>query len=273
MSMKKVTVTAPAFNGVIAGSTATGRISIGRTIHQYLLAYAGATLAQLDAIRVVLNGEIIWSVTELTKLDVLNQFDGRAAAAGTLVLDFERFGIRDRLLQEMTAIGTGHPEDERRIVNAFIEIDINAAAVAPVLSGRMIQSAARKSGTIKKMFEYTRTIGGAGVTEIDDLPLKTGSINKITFGNQAVLGITRVRAIKDGNVIFDRTDADNRQMQTDGVRVPQAGDVTVDPSEDGYGDEFLVVANVNDLRWELTTGAGGTLPITVEFLAPINNAG
>jgi len=81
--MPKTTRKAPSFEGVAAGQTATARLPIGRTYEQLLIPYSGATLTQLNELRIIANGEVIHRVTELTKLDSMNQFEGRAAANGT----------------------------------------------------------------------------------------------------------------------------------------------------------------------------------------------
>jgi len=275
MPLKKITVDLPAVQGVVAGSKATLRLPPSWTYHQVPVAYSGVTLAQINAIRLLINGEVAQTITEASKLDDMNQFDGRAAAGGTLIIDFERFGIRDRLLQELTAIGMGltPEEDPRHIKSAFLEFDIDAAAAAPVMSAKAIVSAPRPSGFITKRMEFARVSGGAGVVEISDIPLSVGQINRIFCGNDGVLGITNLRILKDRSVIFDRSKADNEQIQTDGVRVPQADYVVFDPSEDGFGDEWLVTDKIQDLRLEVTVGAAGALPITVEYLAPIVNIG
>jgi len=273
MPLKKINVDLPAIQGVVAGSKATLRLPPSWTYHQVPVAYSGVTLAQINAIRLMVNGEVAQTITEAAKLDSFNLFDGRAAAGGTLIIDFERFGLRDRLLQELTAIGTGLPpeQDPRSITSLYLEFDIDAAAAAPVMSAKAVVSAPRPSGYIIKRHEFPRVSSGAGLLTVSDLPLEMGQINRIFFGNHAVIGYTSFKVTKDNNVIFDRTVADNEQFQVDGVRVPQADLVAFDPSEDGFGDEWLVTDKIQNLRIDLQCGAAGAVPITVEYLAPIAN--
>ncbi len=104
----------PSFSGVGAGQTATCRLPIGLSYHNLLLTYSGATLAQLNEGRLVANGEVIQRLVELTKLDTFNQFEGRAAASGVIVLDFDRYNLNTRPARELTKIGTGDPNARTR---------------------------------------------------------------------------------------------------------------------------------------------------------------
>lgn len=255
----------PSFEGVAAGQTATCRLPIGRTYEQLLITYSGATLAQLNELRIIANGEVIHRVTELSKLDSMNQFEGRAAAGGVIIFDFNRFNMRTRAGEEFTALGTGQLDDPNKITTLSMEVDIDAAAVGPALSAKAVQSAPRAVGQIIKTRQYTYTAGAAGEFEISDLP-KGDSINKVYFGNDAVIGITKLVIERDNFIEFERTAAENSVIQTDGVRTPQAGYVVYDPTENGNGSENLSTAGVQDLRFRLTLTAAGQVPLTVETI-------
>jgi len=270
----KLTRKMPSFEGVAAGQTAVCKLPTGRTYHQLSVTYGGATLAQLDELRILANGEVIQRYVELTELDSVNQYEGRAAAGGVIMLDFDRYNLRTRDAEEITSLGTGLPrgdqpgQDPNPISTLTCEIDINAAAVAPTLSARAIQSLPRISGLVKKVRKYTYTAGAAGEFEIADIP-KRGIINKLVVGNHAVIGVTRIEIERDNFVIFDRTAAENIVIQTDGVRVPQAGYVVADPTEGGNGAEGFELGGVQDFRVRLTLTAGGSVPLIVETLEPI----
>ncbi|MCA1809383.1 MAG: major capsid protein P2, partial [Lentisphaerae bacterium] len=68
----------PSFEGVSAGSTATLRCPIGLSYDRLIIEYAGMTLAQMGEIRVVGNGKPFMRFDSGTRLDQLNQFNGRA---------------------------------------------------------------------------------------------------------------------------------------------------------------------------------------------------
>ena len=261
----------PSFEGVAAGQTATLRLPTGRTYHQLLVSYAGATLAQLNAVRLIANGEVIQKITELAKLDILNQFEGRAAAGGVIILDMERYGLLTRAGREVTGLGTGITDrniDQFPISTLSLEIDIDAAAVGTTLSCKAVQSAARPVQLVKKVREYTYVAGAAGVYEISDIP-KRGIINKISFGGHTANVYKSLVVERDNFIVFERTAAENIAAQTDGVRVPQTDYVVYDPTEDGYAAEGLVTQDVSDLRFKLDLTNAGTITVTVETIEPL----
>ena len=202
--MLKTTRKMPSFEGVAAGQTATLRMPIGRTYEQLLITYSGATLAQLNELRIIANGEVIHRVTELSKLDSMNKFEGRAAAGGVIVFDFNRYGLKTRAGVEYTALGTGiapksaaNPDgDPNAITTLTAEIDVDAAATSPALSAKAIQSAPSKSGFILKTKQYTYTAGASGEFEIADLP-KGDAINKIYVGNHTANAYTKIVIERD----------------------------------------------------------------------------
>jgi hypothetical protein len=130
----------PSADGVAAGQTASFRLPIGRTYHTLLLTYAGVTLAQMNELRVVANGKVIQRVTGGAFADSRNLFIKRAAANGVLAIDFDRPGMRLKDGEEYTALGTGVADDPQAVTTLTLEIDIDAAAAAPVLSLKAVQS-------------------------------------------------------------------------------------------------------------------------------------
>lgn len=258
----------PSFEGVAAGATATLRLPVGLSYEQLLISYAGATLAQLTDIRLVANGKTMMRFAGGSRLDVLNKFDGRGAAAGVLTLDFTRYGLRTRQAEELTVLGTGIAPSQDFPVSLStlaLEIDIAAAAVGPVLSARAMQSAPRPLGLVKQVREYTYNAPAAGEYEISDIP-KGPLFNRVFFHSA---NITALRVERDNYTVFERTKAENDLVQADGVRVPQAGVFVFDPTETGLGAESLETLGVHDLRFVLTMSAAGAVPVTVEALAPL----
>ena len=272
--MLKTTRKMPSFEGVAAGQTATLRMPIGRTYEQLLITYSGATLAQLNELRIIANGEVIHRVTELSKLDSMNKFEGRAAAGGVIVFDFNRYGLKTRAGVEYTALGTGiapksaaNPDgDPNAITTLTAEIDVDAAATSPALSAKAIQSAPSKSGFILKTKQYTYTAGASGEFEIADLP-KGDAINKIYVGNHTANAYTKIVIERDNFIVFERSVAENEVIQTDGVRTPQTDYVVYDPTEIGNGSETLATGGVQDLRIRLTLTNAGQVPLTVETIS------
>ena len=266
----KVTRKLPSFEGVAAGATAVCNIKPGLTLHKVLISYSGATLAQLNAIRFLINGKVVQSITECARLDYMNTFDGMAAAGGVLTLNLERYGLRTREGEEYTAVGTGIANDPQRVVNMSIEIDIDAAAVGPALSAKGIFSAPRPLGNIKHVREFIRTSGGAGVLEVSDLP-RLGVINRIFLG-EAATTVNSVRIERDGYTVFERSTAENDVCNNDGVRVTADGYWVIDPTEEGNGAEGIEYGpDVKDLRLYIDCAGAGAVPLIVEYIGPLAN--
>ncbi|MAA87925.1 MAG: hypothetical protein CME39_09760 [Haliea sp.] len=257
----------PSFEGVAAGATATLRLPIGLTYEQLLISYSGVTLAQLTEIRVVGNGKTFQRFTSGTRLDAINQFNGRAAAAGVLVIDFTRYGLRTRQGEEITGLGTGMPSQDGSVElsTLAVEIDIAAAASAPVLSAKAVQSDRSPLGLIRWVREFGHSPAASGEYEIADIP-KGHLFNQVHFfsGDMSALRIER-----DGYTVFERNAAENALIQSDGVRVPQSGVFSFDPTETGNGGETLQTAGVFDLRFVCKMDASGSLPVVVESIAPL----
>ena len=266
--MTQVTRKMPSFEGVAAGQTATCRLPIGLTYNQLVIAYSGVTLAQMDEIRLIANGKTIQRWVGGSRIDVVNQFDGRNGAAGVLLLDMERYGLRTRAGSELTALGTGvKSKNGPTITTLSLEIDINAAAAAPVLSAKAVQSEPREAGVLKHVRTFGYDPAAAGEFEIADLP-RLGMMNRIICASS---DIDSIRLQRDGYTVFERDTAENEAIQSDGVRVPQAGYWVIDFSEAGNGQDALNIAGVKDLRFTLDMAAAGHVDVIVEYLAPLSN--
>lgn len=266
----KVTRQLKSFSGVAAGQTATLDCQIGASYHQILIAYSGVTLAQMEAIRVVANGVVIHRYTSGTQLDNHNQHQGRAAAAGILVIDFERYGLKTRAAKEITALGTGAPFDAKNnptpITTLSVEIDIAAAAAAPALSAKAVQSGSAPTGLIKKVKQFSYNAAAIGEMQVADLP-RGDLINQVRFESSDA---DAVKVLTNNVEVFTRTKAENDLMQSDGVRAPVAGSFVFDLTEAGDGQEGLVTRGLNDLRFNVTMGAAGQVPVMVEYIGGLN---
>ena len=256
----------PSFDGVAAGQTATVSLPIGLSYHELLLTYSGATLAEINEIRVVANGQTIQRYTEAADLDLKNQFDGQAAANGVLNIPVgDRYGLKTRAGVEFTKLGTGRLDDPKPITSLQLEVDIDAAAVGPALSLSAIQSDADQSGIIKFVHEFIYNPSAAGEFEISDLP-KGRDFGQLIFQST---NINSIEIFRDGFSVWKRTKAENDKIQGDGVRIPQAGIFVVDFTEKGYGSESLVTKGVQDLRFRLDMAGADTVPLVVESYGPM----
>lgn len=274
----RITVKMPNSNGVAPGQTATFDLPIGRRYHNLFAEYSGITLAQMEEIRVIANGEVIHRYSG-TQRDTMNQFDGRAAAAGVLVIPFERFNLYEQVGEEATALQTGSADDSGVAVTSFkLEIDIAAAAAAPSIKLTAEQSdndpnTKGPGKSVLRVLPYSRVLG-AGTPEVSDLPKATEG-PKFLFVNRAFFfnagNVSSLRIERSGFTIFERSKALNDRMQTDGVRVPQANVYVVDMTEAGYDYETIALVQPNklphqDYRYILTLSANATVIPIIEYL-------
>lgn len=268
----KTTRAMPAFNGVAEGATATLNCPIGLTYHGLILTRGGTafTNAHIAELRVKGDGRELM-VMSGAQLDAINLFDGHAAAGSALTyLDFERPNLKTRAGVELTAIGTGMPQNLNQgqpgynptpLSTLQVEVDISGST-GPTLSAKAVQSGPSPLGTLKKRRRFTYSVAGAGDYEISDLP-KGDLIDKIYVFHTG--NVTGVKLDRDNFRAFDRSDAENDLIQTDGVRVPQSNLFVIDPSERGNGGEAIVSA-VSDFRLIVTTSGLDTLTVLVDYL-------
>jgi len=257
----------PSFKGVVAGSTATLDVPLGWTYHSFLITYSSVTLAELNEIRLLVDGRTVQRYKGgSARLDTINQYSGMSAANGVIRLEQDRYSLITRDAIELSALGTGAqgndigPQPEQ----VTIEVDIDSAAASPVLSASAIRSASTPVGRILELREFGYNPSASGEFQISDLPLGDGwPINKLYFFSS---DINSVQVERDDRTIFKRKPAENDLVQSDGIRTPQAGLYVVDPSEIGYGSDDIVTEGVQDFRITLDMAAAGSLPVVVEYL-------
>lgn len=266
---------------VSASNTSVFKLPIGLTYHelQLVIGGTGPLLADIDEIRVIANEVVIHRYSG-TERDVLNQFDGRAAwNASTnpnLVIPFDRINMENSITNELTALDTGPlgpdaAENARQIRSLVVEVELNAGWPGDgTLKLFASQSASRGfgAGTVLHIDKSPRSIGGAGEFEFADLPfadVRSQALSRVAIGLSAN-ALTRLKIDRDTVNIFDRTDAVNRSIQSDGVRVPQAGWFMIDRTERGYAQNVINLQGVRDFRYILNADGAATATFISEYL-------
>jgi hypothetical protein len=269
--MRIIDAQMPAASTVTAGQTSVFNLPIGRTYHGLAIEYGGATLAQLNAFRIKLDGEVIMSLGSGNELDSRNKFDGRAAAGGVIFVNFERENLMTISNRMATAIGTGFKgkqakgQTPREPSTLQLEIDVDAAAVAPTLTVTAQQSEPSPLGVVRYLREFNYS-APAGTFEVADLP--KGGAQNAQLGRVWIVSAntTAVELRKNNRTIFERSKALNDAWQTDGKRVPQTGYFVYDPTENGLGGQSLDLSDANDLRFILTLSGAEAIKVLVEYL-------
>lgn len=273
--MARIEVRMAAGEGIAAGQTATFKMPIGRRFHELQLAFAGVTLAQMTEIRLFANNKVIHRYTA-TDRDAINQFDGRAAAGNILVIPFDRYGLKTMAGEEETALNTGSVDETGNGITSFyLEVDIDAAAIAPVMSLTATQSEALAggAGTVLHVLRHTRDAAGAGEFDISDLPRGTATsiaLNRLILKPSAN-DISKIKIERNQFTIFERSKALNEKVQMDGVRSPQSGYIIVDKTERGYGGDPIDLLGVSDMRYQLEMTGAAILTIYSEYLGRLGD--
>ena len=273
--MARIETRMPYPEGVTAGGTAVFKLPVGRRYHELMLSYAGVTLPQLTEIRVICNGKTIHRYSATVR-DEINQFDGRVAAAGLLAIPFDRYNLKSRGGEEETALNTdSFDQNGRGIRSLTVEVDIDGAAVAPVLSMWASQSEKLPggAGTILHINKFPRSAAGAGELQISDIPfggVTTQALNRVIFDPSAG-DITEAKIERDTYVIWERSKALNERHQTDGVRTPQAGYFVIDKTEKGYAGDPVALVGFADYRYRLECSAAAQIDCYVETLGALGD--
>lgn len=266
--MERITKRMPTPEGVTAGGQALAKLPIGNAYHDLYLEYSGVTLAQLTEIRIKANGKVIHRYSA-TERDVMNQFNGLPAANGLLRIPFDRIGLKTRIGEELTLINTGsRAENGRAITSLHVEIDIDAAATAPVLELYAVQSDARPGGpgTVMHVLPFTRSAAGAGELQVSDLPFNGVTSQLLPRIYIKTANLTKLQIERDTYNIFERKKALNDLVQTEGERVPQAGWYVYDTTERGYGGAMTSLKGVNDFRLLMEMSAAEQVKIWPEYI-------
>jgi len=253
---------------VAVGGTSIIKLPIGRTYHAVYMAFSNCSLAEITDIRLVANGVVLHRYDTGTDLDVLNQQNGLPTVGSgdftlPLAIHFDRKGLRARIAEEFTCLGTGIIDDPTPITTLQLEIDIANSATGATLTAKAEQSGPQLSGLVlkTKLFQYTAP--AAGVFEVSDLP-RGDLINRVYFKSSAITG---VEVERDGFTLFDRTIVENNYiLGLDGYKSAPSVGYMFDPSEHGFDNAALTTKNVNDLRFKLTMSGGSSIPVYVEYI-------
>lgn len=276
---------APA-SSVVAGSTITFRLPIGRRYHSLSLLGSGAGLSFgidcLSEIRVIANSKVIQRFSGADR-NAFNLFFGREDATidddtFNLVIPFDRYGVMTRDGEEVTALNTGSADANGRSINQLsLEVDIASSGFSgtPTLTLYATQSEALAggAGTVPYVLKSTRDYASAANYAISDLPrggMTSQFVDQLFFkpGSGTLDNfLVEANQVK----IFERTTALNERAQRDGVRVPQAGYYVIDRTEHGYGGDPFDVRGLDDWRVSFDVSAANTLTLYTFYLGGLSD--
>lgn len=256
--------------GVAAGATATLRIAAEQaTLVGVKLALGGATFdtSKIDRVRMKIGPRVIWDLTG-AQLLAINAYKNGASNTKYLWIDMCE---RDQALFPVKEIGGIDLMSVLPVGEVYLEIFINAGAVAPTITAQGYFEQAQGNGAIVKFVPFSFSQGAAGKFTLP-LSLRGAMLKRLwlfytgtnwtgtTNGN-----VSRLEAKKNGLVFFDQFDLDARFDQANFKKVPQANLFVADCIVDNNPD-----ANVATMR---KTQQGQLIYDSFEFNAYLTDAG
>lgn len=268
--MARKIIKLPSMSRVVAGSKATLELPIGPTYRRvFFVATAAALLdiTDIGRIDVLVDGKVIQTYKDATRLKAINDYYGRGAdthgvggVSSEFALHFERAELMDAVYRRAPGMGTAD-------VQTFsIEIDIPAAAPASIamVAYAEIDPTPQPLGVFFKVREYPFNSSVAGQVEIDKLP-KGGWYSVLHLFKADITAVeveaNQARAIDASKAILERTQKEASPVK----RVPQTAACThVDFITDGDLAQSLRTDLLNDFRLKITLGTSGAVDIVAE---------
>ena len=176
---------------------------------------------------------------------------------------------------EQTALNCRIPYSDGSIINNIhIEVDIDAAAAATAKATLYAQVSLPKAWSpelpqlINRVLPHVRSFETeteiADIAPFDGRSVEGMYMQAVHIPSASVTEVTLER--DDGNVLFERTLARNNRLLSAGERNPQTNWFHIDPTEKGYGGNFIKVAGSSDFRFKVKSSATHTTPVIAEQL-------
>lgn len=274
--MARKIIKLPSMSRVVPGSKAVLELPIGptyRRVYFVATAAAGLDIADFGRMDVLIDGKVVQTYKDATRLKALNDYYGRGADTFTatraeFAVHFERAELVDLVYRRAPGIGTAD-------VQTFnIELDIPAGAPADIamVAYAEIDPTPQKLGVFFKVREYSFSSAVAGSVEVDKLPkgawysvlhLFKSDVSEVEVeANQA-------KAIFATKGILERTQKEASPIK----RVPQTAAAThIDFITDGDLSQSLRTDLLNDFRIRAKLDTAGAMDIVAETFDTLQGA-
>jgi hypothetical protein len=263
--MARKIVKLPSMSRVVAGSVATLELPVGPTYRRVIFTASGTALAaaHIGKIDVLINGKVIQSYKDYTRLSAINAYYNRGADAVTqFAVHFERAELMDAIYRRAPGIGTAD------IQTMHFEITLAAGAPADIAmsANAEVDPAPQPLGVFYKIREYPFSSSVAGVVEVDKLP-KGPWYSAIHLWkadvNNVECEVNQVMVINATKTVLERVEKESSIFR----RVPQTASCThVDFVTEGDLAQCLRTDDVQDFRLRMTLGTSGSVDITTETI-------
>lgn len=271
--------------GVAAGQIATLRIAPEElTLVGVKLALSGTTFdkTKIDRVRVKVGARVIWDLT-YAQLNGINNYKNGADSLRYLLLDFTE---RTQAIFPIKEIGGLDLMTLVAIGEVFVEIYINATAVAPVIAATGYYEQRQANPLVVKYVPFSVTQSAAGRFTLP-LNLRGALIKRLwlfysgtNYTSSTNGNVSRIEAKKNGVVFFDQTDLDNRFDQSQFKKMPQANLFVVDfLMDDNHDAHISTVRNTSsgqvydafEFNAYLTDATGSSITAIAEVLDTVTN--
>jgi hypothetical protein len=271
--------------GVAAGQIATLRIAPEEfTLVGIKLALSGTTFdkSKINRIRVKVGPRVIWDLT-YAQIQAINNYKNGADNLKYLLLDFTE---RTQAIFPVKEIGGLDLMSLVPIGEVFIEMYIDATAVGPVINATGYYEQRQKNPIVQKFVPFSFTQAAAGRFTLP-LNMRGALIKRLwlfytgtNWTASANGNLSRMEVKKNGIVMFDQYDLDNRFDQSQFKRVPQANVFVVDfIVDDNHDAHVTTVRNTQsgqvydafEFNAYLTDAGGATVTAIAEVLDTVTN--
>lgn len=227
--------------------------------------------SHVDTLEVLANGKPIQQYAEAAHLDLIQDYYGDPTPATRMALQFGRSHLTKKADRERFYIGTA----DLSTLQVQANISGSTAPTLTALESRTTlqmagdkpeQIAARnRLGLFTKVKNFTKTLTGAGTTEIDDIP-KEAFLQALHLIQSSDV-ITNVEAWVDGRKVWDASAAVMEEEVEDAGRTKQASTYHIDWMLENELGSQLPLAGVQDFRLKITHSGGATVNLYAEYLS------
>ena len=266
--------------GVAPGAIATLRIAPEAfTLVGIKLALSGTTFdkTKIDRVRVKVGSRVIWDLT-YAQLNAMNNYKNGQDNLKFLLLDFTE---RDQAVFPVKEVGGLDLMALLPVGEVYLELYINAGAVAPVVTATGYFEQSQNNPWVLKYLPFSFTQSAAGKFTLP-LQFKGAMMKRIwlqytgtNFTGTTNGNVSRLEAKKNGLVFHDEMCQDVRFIQGQFKKVPQANFYVADFLVDNNHDAHIatmrntpqgLVYDSFEFNAYLTDAGGATVNAIVEVL-------
>jgi hypothetical protein len=255
----------PSLSRVAAGAIATLELPIGPTYRRLIFSATGTglDLTDIGRIDVLVDGKVVQTYKDLTRLVDINSYYKRGADTfNQFAIHFERAELLDAVWRRAPGMGTAD-------VQTF-HVQLNIVGAAPVdlaiTCHAEVDPQPMPLGLFFKIREYPFSSAVSGDVEIDKLP--RGPLYSVVHLFKADVNAVEVTAnqvkVFDGTkAVIERTQKEASPVQ----RLPITAKAThIDFIADGDLAQSLDTSQLSDFRVKMTLGTSGAVDIVAEVL-------